>query len=94
MSYKIGRVFGSLINISFYVLFGLDAYRNVTEHRSFGVDVLGVILLILSKELTRRLFLLYQALEFVALTLVDVTTPKPSVEEQVDNIFNDLTKDL
>jgi hypothetical protein len=94
MSYKIGKVLGSLINISFYVLFGFDAYRNVVNHRSFGIDVLGVIVLILSKELTRRLFLLYQASEFIALTLVDATNSQPSAKEQIDDIFNDLTKDL
>jgi hypothetical protein len=94
MNYKIGRVFGSLINISFYVLLGFDAYNNIANHRSFGIDVVGIVFLILSKELTRRLFLLYQASEFIALTLVEATTPQHSAKEQIDDIFNDLTKDL
>jgi len=91
--YKLGYLVGIAINTTFYALFGYDMWRNINGGRPFALDVLGVIALLFSRQLLMEFKTLNNATEYLALSLSEPFTP-PAPRSKVDEIFDDLTKDL
>jgi hypothetical protein len=89
--YRLGYLMGIVINITFYALFGFDMWRNINGGRSFALDVLGVITLLFARQLLMEFKVLNNAGECLVLSLTEPYAPPRS---KVDEIFDDLTKDL
>lgn len=88
--FKLGRFVGTLINWSFYGVFFYDGYRNIQDSKSIALDVIGIVLLLLAREVTNRIGAVYYGVEYIALKLNEESQKNNSV----DTVFNDLTKDL
>jgi hypothetical protein len=90
--YKLGYLIGIVINTSFYALFGFDMWRSIHGGRSFALDVLGVVTLLFARQLLMEFKALNNAAEYLALSLSELFMPPQ--KSKVDEIFDDLTKDL
>jgi hypothetical protein len=89
MAYKFGKFVGVIINLSFFVFFGVDAYFNIRDGKSAVLDVVGLILLLLAREGLRLLNNLYTVFEIVAVEMLNKYTEK---EDPFDEALRDLTK--
>ena len=88
--YRLGLYVGYIINLVFYVALGYDIFSNVSNDRSFAIDLIAIFILFMSRQLIFQATRIYEALEFIALSTIDKKDSSPSV----DQIFNDLTKDI
>lgn len=88
--YRLGLYFGYTINLVFYVALGYDIFNNVSNNRSYAIDLVAIFILFMSRQLLLQATRIYDALEFIALSTIDKKDSSPSV----DQIFNDLTKDI
>lgn len=88
--YKLGLYVGYTINVIFYVALGYDIFNNISNERSFAIDLIAIFILFASRQLIFQATRIYDALEFIALSSMDKKESNPSV----DQIFNDLTKDI
>jgi len=88
--YKLGLYFGYTINLVFYVALGYDIFNNVSNNRSYAIDLVAIFILFMSRQLLMQATRIYDALEFIAISTIDKKDLNPSV----DQIFNDLTKDI
>jgi hypothetical protein len=91
MAYKFGALIGRLINLSFYGFFLYDGYRNITDSKSAALDVLGFAVLLFLQAMNTRIQGIYNGVEYI---VYDLYEKGQKQESSVDNIFNDLTKDL
>jgi riboflavin transporter FmnP len=88
--YKLGFYVGKVINFFVYGLFIFDGYNNVKDHKSFAIDIIGIIFVSFAKDVVAKLFHLYQASEFIAMQLAQ----EQIRQNQIDEAFENITKDL
>lgn len=91
MAYKLGSLIGRLINLSFYGFFIFDGYVNARDDKSIALDVLGIVILLFLQGINTRIQGIFNGMEYLVFDTYEKGQKK---ESSVDNIFNDLTKDL
>jgi hypothetical protein len=91
MAYKFGALFGRLINLSFYGFFLYDGYTGIRDNKNIALDVLGIVVLLFLQGMNTRIQVIFNGIEFLVFDTYEKNQKK---ENEVDNIFNDLTKDL
>jgi hypothetical protein len=91
MAYKLGSLIGRLINLSFYGFFLYDGYTGIRDDKSIALDVLGIVVLLFLQGINTRIQGIFNGIEFIVFDTYEKNQKK---ENEVDSIFNDLTKDL
>ena len=95
--YTLGRVLGSLINLALHAYVIYDAYKNINAGNSAIIDLIAFVVLLSSKEIVRQVSWSYRALEFLAANEIEKKEERDRLlksKKVVNNIFNDITKDL
>jgi len=95
--YTLGRIVGSLVNLALHTYVIYDAYKNVHAGNSAIVDLIAFVILLSSKEIIRQVSWSYKALEFLAAHEIEKKEERDRLlknKKVVNNIFNDITKDL
>jgi len=95
--YTVGRIVGSLFNLALHTYVIYDAYKNVSAGNSAILDLIAFVILLSSKEIIRQVSWSYRALEFLAASEIEKKEERDKLlknKKIVNNIFNDITKDL
>jgi hypothetical protein len=91
--YKLGKLIGSLVNLSLYVGIIYDGIWNFRHHNSFVLDIFAFIFFVGLKDVVKSLSVTATATEFIAWYFVQ-QNEKDSKKEKLNNIFHNITKDL
>ena len=95
--YKLGRFVGWLVNLALHTYVIYDAYKNIHAGNSAIIDLIAFVILLSSREIVRQVSWSYRALEFLAATEIEKKEERDRLlksKKIVNNIFNDITKDL
>jgi len=92
--YNLGKFVGSLVNLALYAGIIYDGVLNFRNGNSFVLNIIAFIFLVSVKEINRALFVNASATEFIAYHLMEQSQKAANKKDAINNIFNNITKDL
>jgi len=91
--YNLGKFVGTLINLSLYAGIVYDGILNYRSGNSFVLNIIAFIFFVAVKDIVKALNVNANATEFIALYFLE-RNERESKKDKINNIFNNITKDL
>ena len=92
--YKFGKFVGAFASYAIYAYIGYDAFQNIRNGKSILVDVMSVLFFMLARFLVNVLERIAESTLYTALNTPVINPFGESGTKSVDEVFDDLTKDL
>jgi hypothetical protein len=91
--FKLGKIFGQAFVLALYAGIAYDGAVNIINHRSIALDLFMVLFVLVSQQLGKTLYSIFQVLDIAALILIELNQSDVK-EKSVDDIFKSIVEDL
>jgi len=92
--YKLGKFFGWLVNLALHVGIIYDGVRNFQNGNSFVLNIIAYVFVVSVKQIIKALSFNAGATEYIAWHLTQQSEKANNKKDSINNIFNNITKDL
>lgn len=92
--YKLGKFIGWLVNLALHVGIIYDGVWNFRHGHSFVLNIIAYVFVISVKEIIKALSFNAGATEYIAWHLTQQSEKANNKKDAINNIFNNITKDL